>query len=144
MNRVFLKFGAALVQSIKDAEGQSPRQRMASMIRAYVHYAAANPALHKLMLQESGRASKRLDWLIEKHLQPLSDAIVEEIIPLQERGIAPPGNPALLYNLIRVTSGGILALALEIKGTSGIDLGEKKNIDQLANMIIEIFLPGSD
>ena len=37
MNRVFLKFGAALVQSIKDAEGQSPRQRMASMIRAYVH-----------------------------------------------------------------------------------------------------------
>jgi hypothetical protein len=63
---------------------------------------------------------------------------------LQERGIAPPGNPALLYNLIRVTSGGILALALEIKGTSGIDLGERKNIDQLANMIIEIFLPGSD
>ena len=143
-NRVFAKFAALLMQARDDAAGQSPRERMASMIRAYVHYAASNPALHKLMLQESSRASSRLDWLVETHLQPLFAAAVQELKPLQECGIAPPGDPALLFNLIRVSSGGLLALSLEIKGTSGVDFNEPENVDALAEMIVRVFLPGSD
>jgi AcrR family transcriptional regulator len=143
-NRIFAKFSASLIQAREEAQGQSPRERMASMIRAYVHYAARNTALHKLMLQESSRASKRLDWLVETHLKPLCEAVVEELKPLQASGVAPAGDPALLFNLIRVTSGGLLALALEIKATSGIDFDEAKHVDALAEMIIRIFLPGTE
>lgn len=143
-NRVFSKFSASLLQAREAADGQKPRERMASMIRAYVHYAARNPALHKLMLQESSKESSRLDWLVKTHLRPLSEAVVEELKTLQESGIVPPGDPALLFNLIRVTSGGILALATEIKATSGIDFDDPKNVDALAEMIIRIFLPGKD
>jgi len=143
-NRIFAKFSASLIQAREEAQGQSPRDRMASMIRAYVHYAARNTALHKLMLQESSRASKRLDWLVETHLQPLCEAVVEELKPLQASGVAPAGDPALLFNLIRVTSGGLLALALEIKATSGIDFDEPEHVDALAEMIIRIFLPGTE
>lgn len=143
-NRVFSKFSASLLQARDAAEGQEPRQRMASMIRAYVRYASSNPALHKLMLQESSRESSRLDWLVKTHLRPLSEAVVGELEALQEKGIVPPGDPALLFNLIRVTAGGILALATEIKATSGIDFDDPKNVDALAEMIIRIFLPGKD
>ncbi len=114
------------------------------MMRAYVHYAARYPALHKLMLQESSRESSRLEWLVNTHLQPLSKAVVEELKLLQESGIAPPGDPALLFNLLRVTCGGILALSAEIKATSGIDFDKAENVDALAEMIISVFLPGKD
>lgn len=143
-NRVFSEFGKSLVQAREEAANQNPRERMASMIRAYVQYAARRPALHKLMLQESSRASARLDWLVNTHLKPVYEAVVEELIPLQERGIAPPGDPALLFNLIRVSSGGILALSLEIKDTSGIDFSDQECVDDLADMIVNVFLPGSE
>ena len=75
-------------------------------------------------------------------MKPVCEIVVEELKPLQASGIAPAGDPALLFNLIRVASGGILALALEIKDTSGIDFSESENVDALADMIIDIFLPG--
>jgi len=61
---------------------------------------------------------------------------------LQERGVAPPGDPKLLFNMIRVSSGALLALSLELKGTSGIDLYQPGQLDALADMIITVFLPG--
>ena len=115
---------------------------MSSMIRAYVHYAAGQPALHKIMVQEASRPSRRLDWLIQSHLRPLYEAAVEDIKVLQERGVSPPGDPALLFNMIRVSSGALLALSLELKGTSNIDLERPGQLDELAEMIISVFLPG--
>jgi hypothetical protein len=41
-----------------------------------------------------------------------------------------------------VSSGALLALSLELKGTSGIDLYQPGQLDALANMIIKVFLPG--
>ena len=143
-DRVFSEFTAVLIDARRDAAHRSPRERMASMIRTYVRYAAKKPALHKLMLQESSRSSSRLDWLIDMHLRPLYLSVVDELKPLQESGIAPAGDPALLFNLIRVTSGGTLALALEIRDTSGIDFDQDDNVEALANMIVRVFLPGSE
>ncbi len=143
-DKVFSEFSAALLEARRDAAKQTPRARMASMIRTYVRYAARKPALHKLMLQESSRASSRLDWLIEMHLRPVFEVVMQEIRPLQEKGIAPDGDPALLFNLIRVASGGTLALALEIKDTSGIDFERSENVEALADMIVEVFLPGAE
>jgi hypothetical protein len=72
----------------------------------------------------------------------LFEVVVEDIRDLQERGVAPAGDPALLFNMIRVSSGALLALALEIKGTSNIDLEQPGQLDALAEMIIRVFLPG--
>jgi AcrR family transcriptional regulator len=142
-DRVFSEFTATLIDARRRAASQSPRERMASMIRTYVRYAAKKPALHKLMLQESSRASGRLDWLIEMHLKPIYESVVAELKPLQDSGIAPSGDPALLFNLIRVTSGGTLALALEIQGTTGIDFEDDVQVEALADMIVRVFLPGT-
>jgi len=62
---------------------------------------------------------------------------------LQALGVSPKGNPALLYNMIRVSAGGLLALGLEVKGTSGINFEEESQRHELAEMIILTFLPGN-
>jgi TetR/AcrR family transcriptional regulator len=139
---VFRDFIAGLTEAQELHANDCPKARFAAMIRLYVHYAASHPALHKIILQESSHPSVRLDWLVEKFLQPLSAASSKYIVELQEKGVAPKGNPALLYNMIRVSSGGLIALALELKGSSGIDLTTTESLDQLADLIIEVFLPG--
>ncbi|MDH3442126.1 MAG: TetR family transcriptional regulator [Gammaproteobacteria bacterium] len=141
-DRIFTEFNSALVSAAQAQAGECPKARMSAMIRAYVHYAASQPALHKVMVQEASRPSRRLDWLIETHLRPLFEAAVKDIETLQERGVCPAGDPALLFNMIRVSSGGLLALSLELRGTSGLDLDRPGQLDALADMIIRVFLPG--
>lgn len=141
-DRIFREFNIALVKAIADVPEVDARLRAETFIRTYVRYAHEHPALHKIILQESSRPSDRLDWLIEQHLRPIFDQVVTYLEQLQDLGIAPAGSPALLFNMIRVSAGGLLALSLEIEKTSGIDFEADGALDDLADMIIRCFLPG--
>jgi hypothetical protein len=70
------------------------------------------------------------------------DATFAMIKDLQELGVAPPGNPALLFNMIRLSSGGLLALGNELKASSGIDIDAPETLTDIAEMVVNIFLPG--
>lgn len=142
-DRIFREFNISLVKAMADVAETSPRARAETFIRTYVHYSRSQPALHKIILQESSHPSDRLDWLIENHLRPLFEIVVESLTELQELGVAPPGSPALLFNMIRVSAGGLLALKVELKGTSNIDLDSDEEIDKLSDFIIRVFLPGN-
>lgn len=141
-DRVFRDFGRSLTASLEDHRDECPKQRMASMIKAYVYYARSQPALHKVMVQEASYPNPRLDWLIETHLKPLFDATAVMIEELQKAGVAVQGNPMLLFNMIRLSSGGLLALANEIKTSSGIDVESDETLDEISDMIVSVFLPG--
>lgn len=142
--RIFSKFNTSMTEALQRNLDKCPRARMASLIRTYVHYAASQPALHKVMVQEASHPSSRLDWLIETYLRPLFEVSVKNLKELQDKGIAPKGNVAILFNMIRVSAGGLIALGHELKGTSGIDLDAPGTIDDLADMIVDVFLPADD
>lgn len=141
-DRIFQEFNTSLIEAIAEVPIDDPKSRAAAFIRAYVRFSHRQPALHKIVLQEASYTSERLNWLIETHLQPAFDLIVGHLTKLQTLGISPPGNPALLYNMIRVSVGGLVALGHELKGTSGIDLNANGTLDELAEMIVRVFLPG--
>ena len=141
---IFREFNIALVKAMADIPETRPRERAETFIRTYVRYAHDQPALHKFILQESSHPSARLDWLIRNHLKPLFEIVVQSLRELQDLGIAPPGDPAILFNMIRVSAGGLLALSEEIKGTSNIDFDREGALDDLADMIIRCFLPGEE
>lgn len=141
-NQIFRDFNISLVKAMAEVPEIDPKARAEAFIRTYVRHAFAHPALHKIILQESSYPSDRLDWLVETHLKPLYEMVAGQLIKLQELGVAPPGNPALLYNMIRVSAGGLLALSLEVKGTSNINFDDEAQREELAEMIIRAFLPG--
>ncbi len=141
-DRVFNDFTRHLAAAFEDNEALSPKERMATMIRAYVYYAKRQPALHKVMVQEASYPNPRLDWLIETHLRPIFQATFELIEQLQHIGVAPRGNPKLLFNMIRLSSGGLLALGNELKASSDIDVESNETLDEIADMIVRLFLPG--
>jgi TetR/AcrR family transcriptional regulator len=141
-DRVFRDFRRSLAASLEEHRHESPKKRMASLIKAYVHYAKSQPAMHKVMVQEASYPNPRLDWLIETHLKPFFDASFELLEELQTIGVAPRGNPKLLFNMIRLSSGGLLALGNELKQSSGIDVDRDETLDEIAEMVVEVFLPG--
>jgi TetR/AcrR family transcriptional regulator len=141
-DRIFREFNISLVKAMAEVPETDPKSRAEAFIRTYVKYAFSQPALHKIILQESSYQSERLDWLVETHLKPLYEMVVGQLTKLQELGVSPPGNPALLYNMIRVTAGGLLALGLEVRSTSNFDFEDPAQRTELADMIIRVFLPG--
>lgn len=141
-DKIFREFNISLVKAMAEVPELDPKARAEAFVRTYVRFSRSEPALHKVILQEASYQSDRLEWLIENHLRPMFDEVSKAVTELQHLGIAPPGNPALLFNMIRVSAGGLLALKLEVKGTSNIDLDDDDEIDELANMIIRVFFPG--
>ncbi len=141
-DRIFREFNISLVKAMAEVPEVNPKARAEAFVRTYVRYSRNQPALHRIILQEASNQSERLDWLIEHHLRPLFEEVHKALLNLQELGIAPSGSAALLFNMIRVTAGGLIALKRELKGTSGIDLDDDEQIEELADMIIRVFFPG--
>lgn len=141
-DRIFRDFNVSLAKTMAEADDLDPKARAAAFVRTYVRHSHDHPALHRIILQESSHPSDRLDWLVSNHVRPLFSEAVKSLRELQDIGVAPQGNPALLFNMIRVSAGGLLALAAEIRGTSDIDLSTEVALEQLADLIIRCFLPG--
>ncbi len=141
-DRVFSEFGESVDRAIRRTNENDAQGRIVEMIRAYVRFAHDQPALHKVLIQEASYSNPRLDWLIETHLRPFFESNVEHIKTLQDDGVAPAGDPALLYHMIRISAGGLLAIALEMRGTSGFDITTEESLDHLSDMIVRVFLPG--
>lgn len=141
-HRVFSDFTRLLSELIEKNRGLNPKKRMSTLIRAYVHYARSQPALHKVMVQEASYPNARLDWLIDTHLKPFFSQTFDMLEELQKLGVAPPGNPALLFNMIRMSSGGLLALGNELRESSSIDVTIPETLDEIADMVVQVFLPG--
>ncbi len=72
----------------------------------------------------------------------MAEAAARHIEELQEKKVIPPGDPLIIYNMIRVSSGTLIALALELKNTSDIDIENREKLDELVALIIRVFLPG--
>jgi len=120
-DHVFSAFTLSLARSMEEHRNLCPKKRMSALIRAYVDYAKLQPALHKVMIQEASCPSPRLDWLIDTHLKPLF---------------------AVTFRMIRLSSGGLLALGNELSGSSGIDIEDPDTLIEISDMIIAVFLPG--
>lgn len=141
-DRMFREFNISLVKAMAEVPEIDPKARAEVFVRTYVRFSRNQPALHKVILQEASYPSGRLDWLIKTHLRPMFDEVHKALTELQKLGIAPAGSAALLFNMIRVSAGGLIALKPELKGTSNIDLDDDAQVDELADMIIRVFFPG--
>ena len=141
-DRIFREFNISLVKAMAEIPDEQPKAKAETFVRTYLQYSRNQPALHRIILQEANYPSERLDWLVEDHLRPLFDEVHKALVGMQRIGVVPPGNAALLFNMIRVCAGGLVALKLELKQTSGIDLDSDEQIAELADLIIRIFFPG--
>lgn len=142
VDRIWGEFYESLRTALANVDREDAEGQMVASIRAYVRYAQTQPALHKMIVMESSVPNERLDWLIGTHLKPFFEHAVARIERLQGEGIVPAGNPALIFNMLRGAAGSLAALNLELKATSGVDLDSPDTVEELADLVIRLFLPG--
>lgn len=141
-DKVFREFNISLVKAMAEIPEIDPKARAEAFIRTYLHFSRSQPALHRIILQEANCECGRLEYLSENHLRPLFEEVDKALTSLQQIGVVPPGSTALLFNMIRVCAGGLIALKLELKETSNIDLDCDNQIAELGDLIIRVFFPG--
>jgi AcrR family transcriptional regulator len=141
-DKVFKKFGAQIAQALQECKDCDAKARFALYIDAIVQHAYEQPAIHRMIVQEAGYPNPRMDWLVERHLQPFFEANIAHISELQELGVMPSGDPAMIYHMIRLSATGMLAIRHLLHGTSSIDLDGEQARKELVDMIVRVYLPG--
>lgn len=141
-DRIFREFNISLVKAMAEIPDAEPKAKAEAFVRTYLHYSRSQPALHRIILQEANGEHERMQWLTDNHLRPMFDEVHKALANLQNIGVAPQGSPAMLFNMIRVCAGGLIALKLELKSTSNIDLDSDEQIAELGDLIIRVFFPG--
>ena len=133
-----------LEAALQDDADADPRARAARVIHEHVHYVARRPAFVRLMYEEGKRRGERMRWIVDRHVQPLYDAMAELLRRVgrpTER--SPEASPAHLFYVLAGASGLIFHQAEECRRVSGVDPFDPAEVEQHAR-IVEWLLLGPD
>ncbi|MEE4299927.1 MAG: TetR family transcriptional regulator [Pseudomonadales bacterium] len=75
VDRLFAGMAARFGDRLDVYADLPPREAARAVVRAFVRYSAEHPELNRLMLQECGEASWRVDYLVGEHVRPLLDGL---------------------------------------------------------------------
>jgi AcrR family transcriptional regulator len=108
-----------------------------SMVRHFVEFSAANPQLHRIIMQESKQPGLRLDWLVDTHVRPLYDNAVALFERLAHRGDIAPVHPAHLYYLLVGAGATVFVMAPECQRLSGVDPFDPTFVAEHADIVVD-------
>ncbi|MDX1733675.1 MAG: TetR family transcriptional regulator [Halioglobus sp.] len=75
VDRLFQALAEEFLDRVAALADVAPLEAARGVVRAFVRYSAAHPALNRLMMQESVVASWRVDYIVDAHIRPLLDAL---------------------------------------------------------------------
>jgi TetR/AcrR family transcriptional regulator len=110
------------------------------MVRHFVEFSAANPQLHRIIMQESKRAGGRLDWLVETHVRPLYENAVAMFERLAARGELAPVAPAHLYYLLTGAGATVFVMAPECQRLTGVDPFAPEFVAAHADLVVDLLI----
>lgn len=142
VDKAFAEIMRDFAASIKEAAGRPTGEQLQNLIRVYVVFAASHPQLHRVIVHESAHPSERLDWLAENYLRPLYEYGRTLIVKGQSEGLVIPGDPALIYNLLRMAGSALFAVSHEIRLTTRLVVYDPSVVDELVDKLTTLFMPG--
>jgi TetR/AcrR family transcriptional regulator len=108
------------------------------MVRHFVEFSAANPQLHRIIMQESKRAGARLDWMVETHVRPLYENAVAMFERLAAQGELAPVAPAHLYYLLTGAGSSVFVMAPECQRLTGVDPFAPEFVAAHADLVVDL------
>jgi TetR/AcrR family transcriptional regulator len=137
---LFARFRTSMQQRLSGLRGVDEITIAKLMVRHFVEFSAANPQLHRIIMQESKRAGDRLDWLIETHVRPLYENAVAMFERLAERGELAPVAPAHLYYLLIGAGATVFVMAPECERLTGVDPFAPEFVAAHADLVVDVLI----
>ena len=137
-DRIFEGLGERLAGRLGTLEHADPRERAREAIREYVRFAAAQPELFRLMVDEGKVADDRMNWLVDVHLRPRFEVISRGL--MRAVGIDETLLPHAFYALAGAASL-IFAVAPECRRLTGLDPQTDEAIETHADFVARLLVP---
>ncbi|MDQ1467342.1 MAG: hypothetical protein QOH10_1757 [Actinomycetota bacterium] len=110
------------------------------MVRHFVEFSAANPQLHRIIMQESKQPGPRLDWLVDTHVRPLYDNAVALFERLGARGELAPVAPAHLFYLLTGAGASVFVMAPACQRLTGLDPFTPEFVTAHADLVVDLLV----
>ena len=137
---LFERFRTSTQQRLSGLRGVDDVTIAKLMVRHFVEFSAANPQLHRIIMQESKRAGGRLDWIVETHVRPLYQNAVAMFERLAERGELASVAPAHLYYLLTGAGATVFVMAPECQRLTGVDPFAPEFVAAHADLVVDLLI----
>jgi TetR/AcrR family transcriptional regulator len=140
VDALFERFRTSMQERLSGLRGVDDVTIAQLLVRHFVEFSAANPQLHRIIMQESKHESGRLDWLVETHVRPLYESAVAMFDRLAASGKIAPVPPAHLYYLLTGASATVFVMAPECRRLTGVDPFAPEFVAAHADLVVDVLI----
>ncbi len=108
------------------------------LVREFVAFSAANPQLHRIIMQESKADGPRVDYLVDSHIRPIYLQVTALLGRLVEIGVVPPIPVAHLYYLLTGAGPTMFVLAPECRRLTSVDPSDERVVEAHADAVCRL------
>ncbi len=110
------------------------------MLREFILFSAEVPEFHRFMTQANQGDTKRLAWLVRRHLANGSSAEIALLERAQSAGLFQEGNAAHLRYIFIGAATSVFTFAAEFKKITKTDPFEEAFVKQHIEMVLSLFM----
>lgn len=138
---LFERMGPILRPSEEDIArlGDDPRQFLKTMVYRYVRFCAQNPDYARIIIQETGRDTDRLRWIVNNHIKQLHTDVRNLARIGVETGVFPQASPTALSYILIGACQMIYAMSPEAKLTWGRDVSSEETMEEHIDTLMALF-----
>ncbi len=104
-----------------DRADDDPLRWLEGAVRQLVRFMARRPEFMRLMNDEAKRDGRRMRWLADRFVRPMTDALAAHLERAQAAGLVPAGSPVSLRYIVLGAAGLVFSQAPECRYVSGVD-----------------------
>lgn len=139
MGRVFDALTEALDHRRRQSSEDDPREQARALTREFVRFAATNPTLFRLMLDEGKVDDERLRWLVDTHLRPAYERFLELGDTM---GFGKDRTMATHYYYTLAGAASLMfVVGAECERLTGVDPSTEETIERHAEFVARLLVP---
>lgn len=124
---------------LRQSAGGDTREQARESIRRYVRFAAAQPELFRLMVEEGKTGDRRMQWLVDTHLKPFYEGFRQ----LVGATLASPDDSLIAHTFYALAGASSLMFAVgpECRRLTGLNPARKQVVEAHAELVSRLFVP---
>jgi AcrR family transcriptional regulator len=144
VGRAFAELQAGFAAQVAPSEGADTLDWLDRTVRQFVRFLARHPEFMRLMNDEAKRDSRRMRWLADHFVRPMSEIMQAHVERAQAEGLLPPGPPASFHYIILGAAGLIFSQAPECQYVAGVDPTDPAFAERHASALVALLTAGSN
>ena len=143
VDTIFGKLMAQVEETERKVEGMGPAAKFLTLTYSFIDFAVVHPEYARIIHNEGVAHTKRLDWLVDRHIGPLYQRWAAYIENAKQAGLLKDIPVPYMVTALIGALAQFFDLAPLIRAAWGIEPTSPEHIRGYANAMVEMFLEGA-